>query len=153
PPWSEKELLHKIESAEQKSRMSMGYLLGLQSGNLSVVGAPTDSPPGRAQDANKPPEPPPEPVLVQLSTVTSEAVRWLWPGWMPEGSLVILDGDPGLGKSTLTIDLTARITTGRVMPPGDGKDLRGAAGVLLLGAEDSLKHTVRPRLDAAGADC
>lgn len=96
--------------------------------------------------------PPPEPLLVRLADVVAEPVRWLMPGWMPEGALVVLDGDPGLGKSQLTLDIAARVSTGRVMPPGDGPDLRGPAGVLLLGAEDSLKHTVRPRLDAAGAD-
>jgi archaellum biogenesis ATPase FlaH len=96
---------------------------------------------------------PVEPIVVQLSTVPPEPVRWLWPGWLPEGALAVLDGDPGLGKSTLTLDLAARITRGWVMPPGDGRDYgRPPAGVLLLGAEDSLKHTVRPRLDAAGAD-
>lgn len=98
-------------------------------------------------------KPPPEAVLLQMSQVQAERVRWLWPGWMPEGTLVVLDGDPGLGKSTLTLDLAARISTARAMPPLEGPDLgRKPGGVILLGAEDSLAHTVRPRLDAAGAD-
>lgn len=93
------------------------------------------------------------PFLVCLADVLPEPVRWLWPSWMPSGSLVVLDGDPGLGKSTLTLDLAARISTGRALPPLEGLDLGySPAGILLLGAEDSLKHTVRPRLDAAGAD-
>lgn len=96
---------------------------------------------------------PEEPVVVKLADVQPEPVRWLWQYWLAEGTVAVLDGDPGLGKSTFTLDLAARITLGRVMPPGDERDRgRQPAGVLLLGAEDSLKHTVRPRLDAAGAD-
>ncbi len=93
------------------------------------------------------------PILVQLSTVTPEPVEWLMDGWLPQGALSILDGDPGLGKSTLTLDLAARVSRGWKMPPEGGPDPSRQPGtVLLLGAEDSLKHTVRPRLDAAGAD-
>lgn len=93
------------------------------------------------------------PVFVRLSTVVREPVRWLMPGWIPDGTLTLLDGDPGLGKSTLTLDLAARLSRGWDMPPLPGGTARhDPVGVLLLGAEDSLKNTVGPRLDAAGAD-
>jgi hypothetical protein len=75
---------------------------------------------------------------------------WIWPGRLPAGKLATLDGDPGLGKSTLVLDLAARITTGRAMP--DGHRLDGPADVVLLSAEDGMADTIRPRLDAAGAD-
>lgn len=98
-------------------------------------------------------EPAPEPVIVRLADVEPQRVGWLWPGWMPEGCLVVLDGDPGLGKSSLTLDVAARLSRGLALPPLDGPDLgRRPAASLLLGAEDSLAHTVRPRLDAMGAD-
>ena len=35
---------------------------------------------------------------------------WLWPGWLAPGKLSILDGDPGLGKSFLALDLCARLS-------------------------------------------
>jgi len=90
-------------------------------------------------------------VLRRLADVEPVRVEWLWPEHVPLGRLTMLDGDPGLGKSTLTLDLVARVTTGRAMP--DGKlGLDGARGVVLLGAEDGLADTVRPRLDAVGAD-
>jgi hypothetical protein len=103
------------------------------------------------------------PVLKQLCDVKAERVVWMWQYasaadnqaqyWLPGGALCILDGDPGLGKSTLTLDLAARVTRGWAMPPLGGVDVgRRPAGVLLLGAEDSLSKTVRPRLDGAGAD-
>lgn len=91
--------------------------------------------------------------LLRLVDVQPEPVRWLWPGRIPLGKLTILDGDPGLGKSLLTIDLAARVSTGRPMPDGTQSDYGRPAGVVLLTAEDDPADTIRPRLDAAGADC
>jgi hypothetical protein len=51
-----------------------------------------------------------------LSDVVEESVEWLWEGRIPLGKLTVIDGDPGTGKSTLTIDLAARVSTGRDMP-------------------------------------
>ncbi len=90
--------------------------------------------------------------LVCLADVVPESVQWLWPGYIPLGKLTILDGDPGLGKSVMTCDLAARVSTGRAMPDGVLGDLDGPAGVVLLSLEDGLADTIRPRLDAAGAD-
>lgn len=85
-----------------------------------------------------------------LDEVQPEAVHWLWPGRVPLGTVTVLEGDPGLGKSTAMLDIAARLTHGHAMP--DGAPAPGAAGVVLLTAEDSLSSTVRPRLEAAGAD-
>lgn len=52
----------------------------------------------------------------RLSDVVPEEVKWLWEGRIPYGKLTILDGDPGLGKSTLSLDLAARVSSGREMP-------------------------------------
>ena len=84
-----------------------------------------------------------------MSEVEPEQVEWLWPGRLPLGKLAVLDGDPGLGKSVLTLDLAARASAGLELPDG-GRC--GPAGVVLLSAEDGLEDTIRPRLDAAGAD-
>ena len=90
-------------------------------------------------------------VVVRLADVEPELVTWLWPGRVPLGRLTILDGDPGLGKSALTLDIAARVTRGDVMPDG-ARGMTTPRGVVLLGCEDGLADTVRPRLDAAGAD-
>ena len=76
-----------------------------------------------------------EPDAIRLSEVTPERVTWLWPGRLPRGKVVVLDGDPGLGKSTIAEDLAARTSTGSPMP--DGHRLDGPAGVVLLTAEDA----------------
>lgn len=55
---------------------------------------------------------------VRLADVEPEKVNWLWPARLPAGKLVILDGDPGVGKSTLAVDIAARVSTGREWPDG-----------------------------------
>ena len=86
---------------------------------------------------------------VCLSDVQPEAVDWLWFGRLALGKLTLIDGDPGLGKSLLSLDGTARVTTGSAWP--DGLPCAVSGSVLLLGAEDGLADTVRPRLDVAHA--
>lgn len=88
--------------------------------------------------------------LTNLADVMPERIDWLWPGYLARGKLHVLDGDPGLGKSTVTLDLVARVTTGTPWP--DGQAGGAPAGAVLLSAEDGLADTIRPRLDAAGAD-
>ncbi len=85
-----------------------------------------------------------------MDDVVAEPVNWLWPARLPFGMLTLLDGDPGLGKSTIAIDFAARLTAGRPFP-GMSSPVRQAA-VVFLCAEDSAEHVVRPRLEAAGAD-
>lgn len=85
-----------------------------------------------------------------LADVQARDVGWLWPGRLPAGMISVLDGPPGVGKSTVVVDLVARLTTGRPLPNEEGS--RSAVNVVLLGHEDSPQHTIRPRLDAAGAD-
>lgn len=92
----------------------------------------------------------PDSLGVCLWDVRASKVEWLWPGRLPLGKLAILDGDPGLGKSSLTLDLAARVSRGQPMP-GE-TDARPAANVVLLSAEDGLSDTIRPRLENAGAD-
>lgn len=90
------------------------------------------------------------PVVVRMSEIEPKPLRWLWPDRIPLGKLTLIAGDPGRGKSLLTIDIAARITTGRGFP--DGTPACEPGSVLFISAEDDLADTVRPRLDAAGAD-
>ena len=90
------------------------------------------------------------PLGVLVADVERESVAWLWPGRLALGKLTILDGDPGLGKSTLYCDLAARLTRGTDWP--DGVPVEEAAGVVIVTTEDGIGDTIRPRLEEAGAD-
>src|SRR5881227_1267701 len=85
-----------------------------------------------------------------VSQLTARPVTWLWPGRLALGKLNILDGDPGLGKSLVALDLCARLSTGRPFP--DGGPGPGVGNALVLNGEDGAEDTVRPRLQALGAD-
>jgi hypothetical protein len=84
-----------------------------------------------------------------LSEVTTQQLTWLWQKRMPQGKITILEGDPGMSKSLLAIDLIARVTTGRQMPD----DTPGKQGsVILIAPEDGAADTIKPRMEAAGAE-
>ncbi len=89
-------------------------------------------------------------VTVNLAVVEPQSVAWLWSGWVPEARLSLVIGHAGQGKSWLTLALAAAVSRGWPLP-GDDRP-RPARDVLLIGAEDGLADTVRPRLDALGAD-
>ena len=91
------------------------------------------------------------PVLTCLADVEPEEMSWLWPGRIPLGKLTLYAGDPGLGKSLTTLDMAARVSTGRPWPDSPSAS-NPVGGVVLLNAEDDKADTIRPRLDAAEAD-
>jgi hypothetical protein len=88
--------------------------------------------------------------IVLAAHVRTRAVQWAWPGYIPLGKLTTIEGDPGDGKSTLTIDLVARWSTNAPMP--DGVAHGGPYTAIMISAEDEPEDTVVPRLEAAGAD-
>ncbi len=85
--------------------------------------------------------------VIRLSDVEPEEIEWLWPERIPLGKLTVLVGDPGVGKSFLTMDIAARLSTGKPWPdaPGAKQPVRS---VILLSAEDDPADTIRPRLDS-----
>ena len=70
---------------------------------------------------------PKEKHVVHLADVRPEPIDWLWPGHIAAGKLTLIDGDPGVGKSLITLDLAARLTTGREFP--DGSACAGRSGL------------------------
>ncbi|MCD6072169.1 MAG: hypothetical protein K0S42_2685 [Microvirga sp.] len=88
-------------------------------------------------------------VFVTLDTVQPEPVEWVWERRLARKKLVLLAGDPGIGKTQIANDIAARVTTGNEWPDGG----RAPVGrCLILSAEDGVADTIRPRLEAAGAD-
>ncbi len=96
-----------------------------------------------------PPQSRPEIYTQTMDEIPEGRVEWLVQPWFPRGMITAIHGDPGVGKSAMITDLAARISAGAEMPTGAKVT---AAPVLLLIGDDDLKKTVRPRLQAAGAD-
>jgi len=87
---------------------------------------------------------------VCLSDVESKPVNWLWHKRLALGKMSLLSGDPGLGKSLITLDFVQRITTGSNWPVDNSPCEQGS--VILLSAEDEADDTIKPRLETIGAD-
>jgi len=82
------------------------------------------------------------------SQVKTKRVLWVMQDWIPTGSLTLLAGREGLGKSTIAAAIGAPITRGTL-----AGELHGTArNILYVHTEDSREFTVAPRLKAAGAD-
>lgn len=78
-------------------------------------------------------------------------IDWLWEPYLTAGSLAILDGDPGVGKSFVALDLAARLSAGLPMPDG-GPPPAARCRVLVASGEDVIEDTLLPRFRAAGGD-
>lgn len=97
-------------------------------------------------------------VTRSLADVEPKKVEWLWRPWLPLGKVSILEGEPDVGKSALSLTLTAIVSNGGEWPDSvvDGDVVEGvaaeAAGAVLIGVEDDDADTVVPRLIAANAD-
>src|SRR5207244_1496540 len=96
-----------------------------------------------------PPEAP-APRVISMADVKSERISWLWAFRIPFGKLSLLDGDPGCGKTTMLLDLAARLSNVKAMP--EEENAHPAYRSLILSAEDGLSDTIKPRLEVAGAD-
>lgn len=84
-----------------------------------------------------------------LSSVESEELEFLWDPYIPEGKITIIEGDPGLGKSWLTMKIAADLSCGRALPGCEPQEPRR---ILLLSAEDGLSDTIKPRLSLMQAN-
>ncbi len=109
-----------------------------------------------------------DPIFVWLDEVRPEPLDWLWPDRIPLGVLTFILGDPGLGKSFLTLYMAAQVSTGGPWPQEylapaflpSNASIGGSRGpthapkgaVCILNAEDSLEHVICPRLRTLGAD-
>lgn len=85
-----------------------------------------------------------------LADVEPEAVQWLWEPYIPIGKITLMVGDPGIGKSFMSLAIATAVSQGR---GAYGLELPEPGKVLLWSAEDGLSDTLRPRLDALGANC
>lgn len=91
-----------------------------------------------------------EVLLRRVADVEAVPINWLWPGRIARGKITMIAGHPGLGKSQLSVAIAAVVTAiGRW--PVDGTSCP-IGNIAMLSAEDDVADTIRPRLEAAGAD-
>jgi hypothetical protein len=130
PRLTERELRDRFKRATA----DMHKNLGAPRGSISV---PETAVPLELEDA-------------PLTEYDSRPVEWVWPGWLPRGVVTIMDGNPGVSKSTLVADLVARLTTGTSWP--DEEPIGSARRAMWITTEDDPGRVLRPRIEAAGGD-
>lgn len=97
----------------------------------------------------KKPKPPRRKHGLMLNEVTREEIRWMWRGRIPIGSITMLDGDPGCGKSNIAHFLAAVVSAGLNFPDGD---CYPESGVILIDCENGPTTTILPRIQNNGGD-
>ena len=86
-----------------------------------------------------------------MSDVQSQEIEWLWYPFIPYGKLTIIQGDPGDGKTTLVLNIAAKLSKGEGLD--ENMQIAEPINIIYQTAEDGLADTVKPRLEIAGADC
>ena len=89
--------------------------------------------------------------MIKMSEVQSQEIEWLWYSFIPYGKLTIVQGDPGDGKTTLILNIAAKLSKGEELD--NDMKLTEPMNIIYQTAEDGLADTVKPRLEKAGADC
>lgn len=99
--------------------------------------------------------------LINMEQVEIEKIDWLLYPFIPFGKVTIVQGDPGEGKTTMVLQIIAKLTKGEAVLPSDSDESAleektmalEPVNVIYQTAEDGLGDTIKPRLLSAGADC
>ena len=93
------------------------------------------------------------PIYCSMAEVTAKPIHWLWQDRFPSGMLSLVVGLEGTGKTFFALDMAARLSRGDTWPDSTSpQDQLPAGNTILLASEDHLEYTIKPRLDAMGAD-
>ena len=85
----------------------------------------------------------------RAANVKAENIPWLWPEVVAKGDLTLVAGQPGMGKSQISVFVAATLSSGGVWPDGTRSEIGSA---IICETEDDPASVIRPRLEAAGAD-
>lgn len=89
--------------------------------------------------------------IIFMNNVVAEPVDWLFKPYLAIGKTSLLEGEPGIGKSFLSLSIASLTSVGGVNPINN-EDIFPKGKVLLMSAEDGLGDTIKPRLERMIAD-
>lgn len=119
PPWSEKELWHKIDSALQKiDPAKLGEMLRGSNGNGHLNGTNGHTNGHARANADTSNDPLDADATAADLIEASCTIRWGWEKWLPVGVLSVLASEPGCGKTRFCADLARRVYLGLPWPDG-----------------------------------
>jgi hypothetical protein len=88
--------------------------------------------------------------ILTIEEIRRERVSWLWKPFIAIGKICLVQGNPGVGKSTAVLAIAADVTTGTIFGESD---IAEPSAVIYQTADDGYAVTVKPRLQQLGADC
>ncbi|MFH1925664.1 MAG: AAA family ATPase [Chloroflexota bacterium] len=68
--------------------------------------------------------------LVCIAEVDPETVSWLWLPYIPKGKLTLLEGDPGIGKSGVSLAIATAVSLGNGLPGAEATEPQSARASL-----------------------
>ena len=86
--------------------------------------------------------------FVWINDVQFKPIMWLWDGYIPKGGIVLIEGNPGEGKSHLTSFLAACVSAGNPLP--DGVEIEPRTVIIVNGEDPAGIQAIR--IQAAGGD-
>jgi hypothetical protein len=123
----------------------------IRSGMTAGMKEPRKAPEGKAETKSTSVPNPDDPIIVWASTITPKKLSWLWTNYIPDGKLTTFAGQTGQGKTFVTCDIIARITTGSPWPGSSG-EIAKKGKALFISGDDETDDTIVPRLIECGAD-
>lgn len=87
-----------------------------------------------------------------LSVVVNKEIKWLWKPFIPYGKVTLLQGDTGIGKTSLMIKLIADLSNGlypptmyrrKLLPPEQGEPVK----TYYVSVENGMDDTIAPLFD------
>jgi RecA/RadA recombinase len=123
PPFSQKEAMAKVRSAKK-------FFLNKREGGEDIVTF----------------------IRRRCSDIKETPISWVWKGAVPMKMVTAISGDPGIGKTFVTVDIAGRVSRGRPFPvyQEPSPPIRGR--VIYISSEGVPEAILKPRLRAAGAN-
>ena len=87
--------------------------------------------------------------IISLSSIDTRQIDWIINPILAFGKITIIQGDPGIGKTTLAINIAAGLSTAHSI---DGTHLSEPINVVYQSAEDNYNDTIKPKFIKANAD-
>jgi putative DNA primase/helicase len=130
---------------------------------LTPISDPHTNDPGPSEPASAAPIHPPAPAeptaaparqadLVYLADIDHRPIEWLWQDRLAAGTLAMLSGDPGSGKTWVALAIAAALSQGRVPATPDAKATHEPCTILYATTHNGGPELVRPRFASLNGD-